>query len=110
MQQFPSVGSADEWLTIKFRYKHPGDTRSNLIVKTLAGKPAAAGSVSDNFKWAAAVAGFGMLLTDSPYVNDWNFDAVLSLAENARGNDREGYRSEFINMVKTYGLIARSNR
>lgn len=109
-QNIPSATASDEWLTVKFRYKDSGDTRSKLIVKALAGKPAELARSSDTFRWAASVAGFGMLLTDSQYINDWDYDAAVSLAEGSRGNDPEGYRSEFINMVKTYGLVARNSR
>jgi Ca-activated chloride channel family protein len=109
-QNIPSATASDEWLTVKFRYKDPGDTRSKLIVKALAGKPAELARSSDSFRWAASVAGFGMLLTDSQYINDWDYDDAVSLAEGSRGSDPEGYRSEFINMVKTYGLVARNSR
>jgi Ca-activated chloride channel family protein len=109
-QNIPSAKASDEWLTVKFRYKDPGDTRSKLIVKALAGKPAELARSSDSFRWAASVAGFGMLLTDSQYINDWDYDDAVSLAEGSRGSDPEGYRSEFINMVKTYGLVATNSR
>ncbi|HET7180576.1 MAG TPA: von Willebrand factor type A domain-containing protein, partial [Chryseosolibacter sp.] len=58
-QNIPSAKASDEWLTVKFRYKDPGDTRSKLIVKALAGKPAELARSSDSFRWAASVAGFG---------------------------------------------------
>lgn len=109
-QNIPSATASDEWLTVKFRYKDPGDTRSKLIVKALAGKPAELARSSDSFRWAASVAGFGMLLTGSQYINDWDYDDAVSLAEGSRGSDPEGYRSEFINMVKTYGLVATNSR
>ena len=98
---------ADEWLTVKFRYKNPGESKSSVIIKTLTGKAATLDEASTDFRWAAAVAGFGMLLTDSPYVNDWSYGDVTSLAEGAKGKDTEGYRSEFLNLVKTYSLMAR---
>jgi Ca-activated chloride channel family protein len=47
-----------------------------------------------------------MLLTESQYVDDWDYLAVVNLAQEAKGTDREGYRSEFINLVKTYGLLS----
>ncbi len=100
-------GHSDEWLTVKFRYKNPGEMKSNLIVKTLSGKPERLDEASTDFRWAAAVAGFGMLLVDSQYINDWSYSDVTGLAGAARGNDTEGYRSEFLNLVKTYNLVAR---
>jgi Ca-activated chloride channel family protein len=43
---------------------------------------------------------------DSEYIKKFNYDDVAQLAESARGMDKEGYRVEFINMVKSFGLIA----
>lgn len=98
---------ADEWLTVKMRYKKPGETKSELLVHTLSGRPVAPERASDDFRWSAAVAGFGMLLTESQYIENWSYANVESLAEGARGADREGYRSEFINLVRSCGLITR---
>lgn len=109
-QPAPSLrGSAhaEEWLTVKFRYKNPGEVKSNLIVRTLAGKAGTPDEASVDFRWAAAVAGFGMLLTDSQYITDWNYGDVITLAEGAKGKDTEGYRSEFLNLVRTCNLMAR---
>jgi len=102
-----SSAHADEWLTVKLRYKRPGESNSNLMVHTLTGNPLTLDRSTNDFRWAASVAAFGMLLTDSQYINDWSYSEVAALAEGARGDDREGYRSEFINLVKSYSLIAR---
>lgn len=98
--------NANEWLTVKLRYKRPGETKSNLIVETLKGDPADPGESSDNFRWSASVAAFGMLLRESPYIEDFNYREVAALAQGSRGEDPEGYRSEFINLVKTHGLVS----
>ncbi|MEX2234277.1 MAG: von Willebrand factor type A domain-containing protein [Cyclobacteriaceae bacterium] len=108
-QPAPTVSSstnAKEWLTVKLRYKNPGDSKSNLLVHALEGNPVRLEQASNDFRWAACVAGFGMLLTESHYISEWRYDQVVSLAQNSRGEDREGYRSEFINLVKTYGLVS----
>jgi len=47
------------------------------------------------------------LLRESEYVKDFTYDAVAQLAQGAKGHDKEGYRSEFINMVKSYGVVAK---
>jgi Ca-activated chloride channel family protein len=60
---------------------------------------------SDDFRWSAAVAASGMLLRESEYVKDFTMDNVLKLAQTARGLDQEGYRIEFINMMKTQVLF-----
>ncbi|MEB3225584.1 MAG: YfbK domain-containing protein [Synechococcus sp.] len=56
---------------------------------------------SPDFRFAAAVAEFGMLLRDSPYRGESSFDQVLAIAQGSKGADPEGYRSEFIQLVKT---------
>ena len=55
---------------------------------------------SDDFKFAAAVAGFGMLLRDSPDKGSLTYPAVLELAEASKGSDRSGYRAEFVDLVR----------
>lgn len=98
--------SSNEIMTIKFRYKKPDEDDSKLIVHPLMDSHTPLAETSDNFRWSASVAGFGMLLKDSDYIKKFNYDDVAQLAEGARGKDKEGYRVEFINMVKSFGLIA----
>ena len=61
---------------------------------------------SENFRFAAAVAQFGLLLRDSEYKGRASYAGVLALAEKARGQDPEGYRVEFINLVKSAQLLS----
>jgi Ca-activated chloride channel family protein len=58
------------------------------------------GKVSDDFKFAAAVASFGMLLRRSEYSGDATFDAVLEIATDGAEHDPWGYRKEFLEIVK----------
>jgi Ca-activated chloride channel homolog len=90
----------DEMVTIKLRYKAPGGDASKLILHTVSNEPASIKNVSDNFRFAASVAGFAMLLRDSPYKGNMDFDKVISVAKGALGKDQEGYRKEFISLVK----------
>ena len=60
---------------------------------------------SENFRFSAAVAGFGMLLRDSQFKGDLDFEQVITLAENAAGSDENGYRTEFISLVKSCALL-----
>lgn len=100
------AGKSDELLTVKFRYKQPDADVSKLIVHVLKDKSVELAETSENFRWSAAVAGFGMLLRNSEYVKGFSYDNVLQLAEQTRGTDPNGYRIEFINMVKSQGLLA----
>jgi Ca-activated chloride channel family protein len=56
---------------------------------------------SNNFKFSAAVAEFGMILRNSEYRGDASFMQVLDLAKGSRGADLQGYRKEFIELVET---------
>lgn len=97
--------SSGDLLTVKIRYKQPDGDVSKLIRLALQDNNTKR-VTSDNFRWSAAVAGFGMLLRNSEYINGYNFEDVIMLAESARGKDEGGYRIEFINMMKSTGLLA----
>ena len=89
-----------ELLTVKLRYKAPDGDTSKLLEHPLADSGRRFGEASADFKWAAAVAAFGMILRDSEHKGSATLDAVLELAEDGRGPDREGYHTEFIRLVR----------
>nr|MBP6478619.1 DUF3520 domain-containing protein [Chitinophagaceae bacterium]MBP7316440.1 DUF3520 domain-containing protein [Chitinophagaceae bacterium] len=74
----------------------------------VADKQVAIAKTSDNFRFAAAVAQFGMLLRDSEFKSAASYTSVVEMARKARGNDDEGYRSEFIRLVESAQLLAKS--
>ena len=92
-------------LTVKFRYKAPDGDKSKLIVRVLENKINSLKNLSDNFKYAAAVAQFGMLLRDSKYKGTSTFDDVLNLASSAKGKDKNGYRTEFLRLVDAAKIV-----
>jgi len=100
--------NSNEWLTIKLRYKKPDQEKSRLIVKEVTGTITPSNQTTDNFKWSTSVAAFGMLLRQSEYVGHYSFDQVIAAAELAKGKDEEGYRSEFVRMVKAFGSVAKA--
>lgn len=102
----PSANRSKELMTIKLRYKKPDEDVSKLIVHPLIDSNTALAQTSDNFRWSASVAAFGMLLRESEYINNFSYDEVAQLSQGARGHDTEGYRIEFINMVKAFGVVA----
>ena len=61
---------------------------------------------SENFKFSAAVAEFGMLLRDSEFKSQASYENALKLAKEAKGEDSEGYRVEFVPLVKKASLLA----
>ncbi len=93
----PPSDFADELLYVKVRYKDPDGATSKLLAQPVADR---VGAPSADFRFAAAVAAFGMLLRDSRHAGDYALDDVVSLAEGALGSDTRGYRGEFIRLVE----------
>ncbi|HCW07763.1 MAG TPA: hypothetical protein DGG95_10415 [Cytophagales bacterium] len=102
----PKNSSSNELMTVKFRYKKPDGDVSKLLVHTLNDKNISLDKTSNNFRWAASVASFGMLLRNSEYLNGFSEEKILSLVQTAQGEDKDGYRSEFISLVKADRLVA----
>lgn len=92
--------SSTEMATLKFRYKHPNDTTSNFMEQTILDHNIAADNASIDYKFAASVAEFALLLRDSKFKGSSTYDHVIEAATNSKGDDREGYRAEFIKLVK----------
>ena len=95
-QKSHAVTSSDI-LTFKLRYQLPEgnnpSTLQNFIVKTLP--PSA-----DNIQWASAVAEFGMLLRKSEFKGNADYIQLRRRAQKFLGDDQDGKRTEFLNMVK----------
>ncbi len=89
-----------ELMNIKLRYKEPESDTSKLIVYPVANDNESWKDASDNFKLSAAVAEFGLLLRESSYKQNSSFEQTVALAKSAEGDDENGYRSEFVNLVQ----------
>jgi Ca-activated chloride channel family protein len=88
-----------EWLTVKLRYKDPESEASKLLSQPLAGAPRELARAPRDFRFAAAVASFGMLLRGSEYRGEASYALVRKLAAGAVGEDRNGHRAEFLALV-----------
>lgn len=96
----PKASTTQELATIKFRYKKPDGEVSILMTETIPHTALTMAQTSDNFRFSAAVAGFGMLLRNSEFKGDITYDEVLSMARGSKGTDKDGYRAEFIRLVE----------
>lgn len=96
----------NELLTLKLRYKKPDGDISKLLTTTVIDKDKNWKQTSDNFRWSAAVAEFGMLLRESKFSQKADVESVLKLAKDAKGPDDEGYRSEFLRLVESSRFLA----
>ncbi|WP_205678748.1 YfbK domain-containing protein [Aquisphaera insulae] len=99
-ERSPSGEARDESMVVKLRYKPPAGEESRLIRTGLIdGGLDSISQASADLRFAAAVAGFGMLLRDSPHKGSLTYEAVLELAAAATGTDAQGYRREFVGLV-----------
>ncbi len=90
----------DELLNLKIRYKQPDGQTSRLMEMPVKDADRELAKASTDFKFAASVAGYGMLLRQSPHAGSLTWEQVLRLAEQGQGNDVDGYRAEFIDLAR----------
>jgi Ca-activated chloride channel family protein len=98
---------ADELMTVKLRYKPLQSETSVLLDTVVHDNDSSLNTTSNDFRFAAAVAGYGMLLAKSELTGDLNWQQALSSAKNAKGQDEQGWRAEFIRLVETTELLAK---
>ena len=91
---------SNDLLTLKLRYKEPDGIESRLLRFPVADKDQQVGAAGDDFEFAAAVGAFGMLLRGSANKGTASYATVLELAQAGLGGDKEGYRREFVELVK----------
>jgi Ca-activated chloride channel family protein len=108
IQPAPVANVSGEMLTIKFRYKQNDSSASKMNSVTVTDEPKNLNLTSADFRFAAAVAEFGMLLRDSQYKQHATFDQVINMAKAAKGEDEDGYRSEFIRLAESAKLLVKN--
>jgi len=99
------VSGSRELMTVKLRYKPLGQQTSRLM--SLPVGEVSTRQASADFRFAAAVAGYGMLLTHSEHLGAFTWEQCLEMARSGRGSDVEGYRAEFSQLVETSQMLAR---
>jgi Ca-activated chloride channel homolog len=95
-----NASTSNEMLTLRVRYKQPDSDTSSRMDVPLVDQNRTFARASSDFRFATAVAEFGMILRDSPYRGNGSIESVLDIAESSRGQDRNGYRREFIDLVQ----------
>ena len=91
------AANAGELFFVALRYKPPTEGTSRLLRRAV---PARVGRASTDLGFAAAVAGYGMLLRGSKHAGPLTFDAVRELAQASLGSDADGYRAGFVRLVE----------
>ncbi len=103
-QTFMGLNS-EEVCTVKIRYKQPDSDKSMQMEELVKDAHIASEKTTENFRFSMAVAEFGLLLRNSDFKGSANYEQVINLAKNAFGKDSEGYRAEFLKLVKTAKLL-----
>ena len=96
------ASKSDELCFVRVRYKLPGESSSRLAeqpVRAGSARSALAAAPPDQ-RFAVAVAAFGQRLRGEPQVADYSYADIADLANGARGADTEGYRAEFVRLVR----------
>ena len=93
----------DELGTVKVRYKLPDSDESIELDHIVSS--ATSENTSSDFRFSASVAMFSMLLRDSSFLGETSASSILDLARASKGDDKFGYRAEFIRLVETYSLF-----
>ncbi len=99
--------ASSEMLTVKLRYKEPTEDVSKLISKPVS-KTEVKDAPTGDFAWAASVAEFGMLLRGSEFKGSASYDEVLKRAKANVGEDKFGFRAEFVTLVENAQTLAPS--
>lgn len=99
--ELSQAAQSKDLFTLSLRYKQPSADTSELLTFPITDAGHTLDNASSDFKFAAAVAGFGLLLRDSEHKGEATYDLVLQLAQAGQTADSTGYRNEFVQLVKT---------
>ncbi len=106
--QTPTTNSdyAGELATIKFRYKKPDGHRSKEMTHTIPDQTTDLQNATENSRFSTSVAMFGLLLKDSKFKGNCSYAAALKLAKKSVGQDNDGYRTKYMELVKAAEKLA----
>ena len=97
-----------EIMTVKLRYKHPKEHKSVLLSRPVLDRHVDIDATSDDFRFAASVAEFGLLLRNSAHKGAASYRAVEARARRALGQDEAGYRHDFVKLVQKAAALKRT--
>lgn len=99
-RQTTDAARSGELALVKVRYKAPDGDQSKLKEFAVTAQPEPFAKASENLRFAASVASVGMLLRDSEFKGDSSYDGALEWARSALGDDKGGYRREFVRLIE----------
>ncbi len=103
----PAATNASEYGFVKLRYKLPNENESTLLTMPILIKQTLLDErLVKEVKFATAVAGFSQLLKGGKYTGNLTYDDVLTMAQNNKGTDEYGYRTEFVQLVRKASMAS----
>ncbi|MCA8920735.1 MAG: von Willebrand factor type A domain-containing protein [Planctomycetes bacterium] len=102
----PQGPQSGELLFLKLRYKQPEGDTSQLMELPVVDAGRSFDQASQDFRFAAAVAAYGMILRHSPHKGTATLAQVQAIAQENPGLDRHGYRAEFVELVALARKVA----
>ena len=101
----PTAAAAEsgELLTVALRYKSPGATKEDPATEFNVPVPDAMTAFEEagaDYRFAAAVAAFGMLLRNSEHAGTAKMGDVAAWAAAAAGGTPDDYRAEFVDLAE----------
>ncbi len=104
--QTTTASSSDEVMTVKLRYKPLKEETSKLIAMPVSDNPLKLAETSNNFRFSAAVAQWGLILRNSEFKGTASYENVIELAKKSIGKDEFGDRAQFIRLVESAKLLS----
>jgi len=97
-----NASQANEIAFVKIRYKNPQQSHSQLISQAITKKhlKTSLDRTSDDFRFSASVAGFAEFLKGGKHQQSFSLKDLITLSNSAKGDDKFGYRHEFIQLVR----------
>ena len=98
---------AGEYAFVKLRYKLPGEKTSKLLTKAVTGNDefASFNAAPNSARWASSVAAYGLKLREDSYMETLSWDDITRMAQGAKGEDRYGYKAEFVELTRDANSI-----
>jgi len=90
------AATSEEYGFLRLRYKRPGENTSALIETPIL----PGGEATPDMQFATAIAGFGQLLQNNPYLGNWSYTQAIELANGAKGEDPFGYRAQAVQLMR----------
>ena len=104
------AAKSGELLTLAMRYKQPNANTSKRIEFTIENKPKPFNDASEDFRFTASVAAYGMLLRRSEHAGNATAEMIEEIAADSMGDDSQGYRAEFIDLVRKAKTLLKTSR